>query len=564
MITRQSFRANDNTIVDGHLIKQLIGSGLAWLEINKDQVNQLNVFPVPDGDTGTNMWLTMRHAYNEIAHLEEPHVGRLTHAIAQGALKGARGNSGVILSQFWAGVAEALDGHETLDAELLVVASRAAVAKAYSAVANPVEGTILTVLRGMMEAVIAAYQSTNDLIALLRRMLVAGRAALRQTPDLLPVLKRAGVVDSGGKGLLLIFEGMLRALCGRDVMLEAARLASGTHHAVTAPQTTWQDALEPEDAEGYGYDVQFLMRGEGLSIEGVKRALADMGGWSTLVVGDPKLIKVHVHLHDPGQALSYAVGTGASIDDVVVENMQEQYEHYVQERLQHETEIRTDVEGIAAIVVANGKGMHEVFSQLGAAYVIDGGQTMNPSTGDFLEAIDALANTEIVLLPNNKNILLSAQQAAANATNKQVSVVPSVTLPQGIAAMFEYGNLAGDSFDDLVEGMAAALPSVITCEITTATRSVELEGVTVREGELIGLLDDVLVIAGNDMATVARELLEKAEADKYERITLYYGSESDHTRAETLAQNLAQTFSEQEFEVVSGGQALYPYIISIE
>ncbi len=566
MISRQSFRASDNTIVDGHLIKQLFGSGLAWLEINKDQVNQLNVFPVPDGDTGTNMWLTMRHAYNEIAHLEEPHVGRLTHAIAQGALKGARGNSGVILSQLWAGVAEALDGHETLDAKLLVVASRAGVEKAYNAVEKPVEGTILTVLRGMLDAVIAAYKSTNDLIALLRRMLVAGRAALRQTPELLPVLKRAGVVDSGGKGLLLIFEGMLRALCGRDVMLEAARLATSTNHAVPTPQTTWQDALEPEDAEGYGYDVQFLMRGEGLSVDGVKRALADMGGWSTLVVGDPKLIKVHVHLHDPGQALSYAVGTGASIDDVVVENMQEQYEHYVQERLHHETEIRTDIEGVAVIAVANGKGMHEVFSQLGAAYVIDGGQTMNPSTGDFLEAIDALANTEIVLLPNNKNILLSAQQAATNVANKQVSVVPSVTLPQGIAAMFEYGNLQADDtpFDALVEGMASALSTVITCEITTATRSVELEGVSVREGELVGLLDDVLVVAGNDPAAVARELLEKAEADKYERITLYYGSESDHARADALAQSLAQTFSQQEFEVVSGGQALYPYIISVE
>ncbi len=558
MITRQSFRANDNTIVDGHLIKQLFGSGLAWLEINKDQVNQLNVFPVPDGDTGTNMWLTMRHAYNEIAHLEEPHVGRLTQAIAQGALKGARGNSGVILSQLWAGVAEALEGQETLNAKLLVVASRAGVEKAYNAVEKPVEGTILTVLRGMLDAVIAAYQSTSDLIALLRRMLVAGRAALRRTPELLPVLKKAGVVDSGGQGLLLIFEGMMRALCGRDVIAEAA------NHVHTTTQTTWQDALEPEDIEGYGYDVQFLMRGEGLSVNTVKQALADMGGWSTLVVGDPKLIKVHVHLHDPGQALTYAISTGASIDDVVVENMQEQYEHYVQERLQHETEIRTDIEGVAVIAVANGKGMHEVFSQLGAAYIIDGGQTMNPSTGDFLEAIDALANTEVVLLPNNKNILLSAQQAATNATNKQVSVVPSITLPQGIAAMFEYGNLADEGFDALVEGMAAALPSIITCEITTATRSVDLEGVSVREGELIGLLDDVLVVAGSDMAIVARELLEKAEADKYERITLYYGSESDHARADSLAQDLALTFSEQEFEVVSGGQALYPYIISVE
>ncbi len=559
MITRQFFRANDNTIVDGHLVKQLFGSGLAWLEINKDRVNQLNVFPVPDGDTGTNMWLTMRHAYNEIAHLEEPHVGRLMHAIAQGALKGARGNSGVILSQLWAGVAEAVEGHETLDAELLASASRIAVAKAYSAVEKPVEGTILTVSRMMMEAITTGYPSTPDLIALLRRMLVAGRAALRQTPEMLPVLKKAGVVDSGGQGLLLIFEGMMRALCGRNVMAEAA------NHVYATPKTTWQDAIEPEDAEGYGYDVQFLMRGINLSVEAVKQALAKMGGWSTLVVGDPKLIKVHVHLHDPGQAISYAISTGASIDDVVVENMQEQYEHYVQERLHHETEIRTDIEGVAVIAVANGKGMHEVFSQLGAAYVIDGGQTMNPSTGDFLEAIDALANTEIILLPNNKNILLSAQQAATNASHKHVAVVPSVSLPQGVTAMFEYSNLYPDTpFDEMVEEIAAVLPSVITCEITTATRSVELEDVSVHTGELVGLLNDVLVVAGDDMAAVARDLLHKAQADNYERITLYYGSESDQARAEALAQDLAQTFTDQEFEVVSGGQALYPYVISVE
>lgn len=559
MITRHAFRANDNSTVDGHLIKQLMGSGLAWLEINKDRVNQLNVFPVPDGDTGTNMWLTMRQAYDEIAHLEEPHVGRLSSALAEGALRGARGNSGVILSQLWAGVAEALDGQETMDAELLAHASRKAVDKAYQAVEKPVEGTILTVSREMMEAITERYQTTPDLIALLRRMLMAGRVSLRHTPDLLPVLKKAGVVDSGGQGLVLIFEGMLRALCGRDVLEEAAK------HAYTVPQTTWQDALEPEDEAGYGYDVQFLMRGEKLSVESVRHALAEMGGWSTLVVGDPHLIKVHVHLHDPGKALSYAIGTGASIDDVVVENMQEQYEHYVQERTQHELTIRTDIEGAAVIAVASGAGLRAVFEQFGAAYVIEGGQTMNPSTGDFLEAIDALPNAEIILLPNNKNILLAAQQAAAATPGRLVAVIPSTTIPQGITALFEYGNFAPDSpFDSIADAMTASLSSVITCEITTATRSVDLGDMSVREDQLIGLLNDVLVAAGDDITALARELLEKAGADKHERITLYYGGEIDQVQANALAQQLKARFMEQDLEIVSGGQALYPYIISVE
>lgn len=559
MITRQAFRANDNSTVDGHLVKQLFGSGLAWLEINKDRVNGLNVFPVPDGDTGTNMWLTMRHAYNEIAHIEEPHVGRLSRAVAEGALRGARGNSGVILSQLWSGVADALDGHETLTAPLLAEASRSAVDKAYKSVEKPVEGTILTVSREIMEAVSEHYDTTPDLIALLRRMVFAGRTSLRHTPDLLPVLKKAGVVDSGGQGLVLIFEGMLFALCGRNLIAEAAQ------HAYTSPQTTWQDTLEPEDAEGYGYDVQFLMRGANLSIERVKQALAEMGGWSTLVVGDPKLIKVHVHLHDPGQALTYAISTGASIDDVVVENMQEQYEHQVQARLHPKKEVRTDVEGAAVIAVASGHGMHEVFEGFGAAYVIDGGQTMNPSTGDFLEVIDALPNNEIILLPNNKNIILAAQQAAEVAKGKRVAVIPSTTMPQGISAILEYSNFTpDDSFETITDAMTAILLSVITLEITTATRSVDLDGVSVRQGQWIGLLNDVLVAAGDDMTALARHLLEKAEGDKYERITLYYGSEVNEAQARALAADLKTHFSEQDFEVVGGGQALYPYIVSVE
>jgi hypothetical protein len=545
--------------LDVHALRDVITTFRDTVRRHAGGLNRLNVYPVPDGDTGTNMWLTMRHAYNEIAHIEEPHVGRLSSALAEGALRGARGNSGVILSQLWAGVAEALDGQETLDAELLAHATRLAVDKAYQAVEKPVEGTILTVSREMMEAVTQRYDTTPNLIALLRRMLMAGRISLRKTPDLLPVLKKAGVVDSGGQGLLLIFEGMLRSLCGRDVMEEATR------HAYNVPQTTWQDALEPEDTAGYGYDVQFLMRGTNLSIENVRHALAEMGGWSTLVVGDPRLIKVHVHMHDPGKALSYAIGTGANIDDVVVENMQEQYEHYVQERTHRELAVRTDIEGAAVITVASGAGLRAVFEQFGAAHVIEGGPTMNPSTGDFMEAIDALPNAEIILLPNNKNVLLAAQQAAAAAPSKHVAVIPSMTIPQGVAALFEYGNFAPDSpFNAIVDSMTASLSCVATCEITRATRTVDLGDVCVREDQLIGLLNDVLVAAGDDMATLAHDLLEKAEADNYERITLYYGIETDEVQANTLAQRLKERFTEQELEVVNGGQALYPYIISVE
>lgn len=572
MITRQAFRANANLVVDGFLIKQLFGAGLKWLDVNKERVNQLNVFPVPDGDTGTNMYLTMRNAYKEIAGLEESHVGRLSSAIAEGALKGARGNSGVILSQIFAGTAKALEGHDRLTAPLLAKAARSAVDAAYSAVEKPVEGTILTVSRAMMESVVARHEREQDLVALLKRMLFAGRAALRATPEMLPVLKKAGVVDSGGAGLIYIFEGMLRALCGKPV--EAASPSELAYNsAITTasePTETWQDALVPEDELGYGYDVQFLMRGEKLDVQSVRSAINAMG-WSTLVVGDEKLIKVHVHVHNPGEPLSYAISLGASIDDVVVENMQAQYEQYVSERVERELALRTDIEGVAVITVASGKGLQRLFmEQFGAAYVITGGQTMNPSTGEFLDIISKLPNEEIILLPNNKNVLLAAQQAAnhAHESGKRVRVVPSFTIPQGITAMFEYINLCSDpsacQLDAVAEAMTAALPNVVTCEITYATRDAEFESINVRAGQYIGLLNDTLVVSGDTIADVAFGLLEKANASRYERITLYYGADTNEHQAEDLIAVLQPSFPKQEFEVIYGGQALYPFIISIE
>lgn len=558
MITTARFRENDNRFVDGYLLKRLFSAGVTWLEHNKDRVNQLNVFPVPDGDTGTNMLLTMRSAYAAIAHLDEQNVGRLTGALARGALMGSRGNSGTILSQLWQGVAEALAGQENLDAELLAHATRLGVERAYQAVEKPVEGTILTVSRDMMETVQARYRSTPDLIALLKRMVFAGRASVRRTPDLLPILKKAGVVDSGAQGLVFIFEGMLMALCGRAV--EAAHTAD-----TAATITTWADALEPEDELGYGYDVQFLMRGANLDADSVRRALADMGGWSTLVVGGGDLLKVHVHVHNPGEPLGFAIRSGASLDDIVVENMQKQYEHYVEQRVQAEPIVRTDIDGTAVVAVANGPGMRQVFYDFGAAYVINGGQTMNPSIGDFLTAIEQLPNQSIILLPNNRNIILSAQQAAKEAKSKDVRVVPSVTVPQGISAMIEYGNFAPDEDSAAVErGMKASLSAVTTCEITAATRSAEIDGLEVKAGQRIGLIDDVLVAVDDDVYELAGKLLDLAQASRREQATVYFGQDVSEGEAKLLIDHLRGRFPKLHFEVISGGQPLYPYVIGLE
>ena len=564
MITRQAFRANQNVAADGYLLKQLFGAGLMWLEQNKESVNRLNVFPVPDGDTGTNMFLTMRHAYLEIAHLEETNVGKLTRALSNGALRGARGNSGVILSQLFAGTAAALDGQDHVTAPVFAAATRSAVEYAYRAVEKPVEGTMLTVSRMMMESVQNNYSHNPDLIMLLKRMIVAGRVALRETPEMLPVLKKAGVVDSGGAGLLYIFEGMLRALCGKPMEAVAVEEAP----VVVQHEESWEDALVPEDELGYGYDVQFLMRGNGMNIDQVRRDIQAMG-WSTLVVGDNALIKVHVHVHNPGDPLGYAITSGASLDDIVVENMQRQYEDYVQARGQRAEEVAVATTGPAVIAVATGAGMKRVFlEQLGASYVISGGQTMNPSTGDFLNTIAMLPHDEIILLPNNKNVLLAARLAAESVTGRNVRVVPTISVPQGIAAMFEHQFLlesgAAFALDAVAEAMTESAGAVRTLEVTNATRDVELDGLTVRAGQYIGLLDDKLVSAGDDLQGVTTDLLQKAGAAKAERVTVYYGSDTTHRQAKAMVESLLETFSGPEFEIVEGGQPLYPYILSVE
>ncbi len=543
---------------DGRLLKQIVLGGADWLDANQETVNRLNVFPVPDGDTGTNMALTMRKVREVIERLEESHAGRVGSLVANGALFGARGNSGVILSQWWRGFAEALENHSSFNAELFAQACRNAVERSYKAVSKPVEGTILTVTRSSMDAVIEKARTEPDLINLFDTKVRAANAALARTPELLPVLRDAGVVDSGGQGFVFILEGMLKALRGEAVAAAIDRDAM--------PQALgWREALAPQDEEGYGYDVQFLMHGHGLDVEAI-RARINQIGWSALVVGDARLVKVHVHVHDPGVPISYAIGLGAEIDDVVVENMQRQYQQYVAQRSAREVDSAVPSDEIAVVTVAAGDGFTRLFaSDLGAAAVIAGGQTMNPSTEDFIRAIQRLPNERIILLPNNPNVVLAAQQAADLVTQKQVRVVPSRSIPQGVTAMLEYANERGNfDLDGLTDQMIEALGQVITGEVTRANRSVTIDGVAVQDGQLIGMLDDRLVATGESMEAVIRELLHQAGADKRELVTLYYGDTIHQEEADALVDALAAAFGSLEFQAVSGGQPLYPYIISIE
>ncbi len=551
-------------VCNGLLLKYLIAAGHTWLKNNMEHVNELNVFPVPDGDTGTNMHLTMRKAYEEVNKLDtdEPDVSTIAQAAAKGALMGARGNSGVILSQILAGFAEGLKDLQTFNAHQLADACKISIDYAYKAVVDPVEGTILTVSREAGEALIALVENNGDipLRRVLERFVEAAEESLKRTPEKLKVLKEAGVVDSGGAGFLYIIQGMLRILEGKPVE------QSHTGNEQATGETAWEDALEPEDEEGYGYDVQFLIHGDNLDVPQV-RADIDAMGWSTLVVGDPQLVKVHVHVHNPATPLNYAIETlGAEIDDIVVENMQLQYRGYVEQRKARESGLVNEVEGTAVITVVAGDGLSKIYkNDFQVSYIIHGGQTMNPSTEDFVAAINAVPNKHIVLLPNNKNILMAANQAAKMTNiDKDVRVVPSRTVPQGIAAMVGYLNAGDAELDDLVEEMRNVMGEVTTIEITTATRDALIDEVNIGQGQFIALVDGKLADAGDDMQAVITASMRRAVRGDSELVTLYYGADETPESAAALCEALSDDFPELIFESIEGGQALYPYLISIE
>lgn len=544
----------------GPQLRKLARAGLLWLEQNRDHVNSLNVFPVPDGDTGTNMLLTMRSAYARIEQSEESDVGKVAGQIAQGALMGARGNSGVILSQIWRGFAAALANKEAFVAADLAHAFQGASDTAYKGVMRPVEGTILTIIReGAAEAADAARKS-DDLRFMLERVLERCQQALERTPEQLPILRQAGVVDSGGQGLVYIFEGMLRYAQGR-LSLDGQPVAAAAGEAAPA-----QARAVPEGGSlEFPYDVQFILTGRNLNVHEV-RARIDAMGDSTVVVGDDQMIKVHIHVKDPGRPLSYGVTMG-HVSDVVVENMQEQMEELVQggaASMGMEPPFvapTVEPDQVAVVAVAAGAGLADVFRSLGAAYVVNGGQTNNPSTEEIFQAIEQLPTNKVVVLPNNKNIFLAAE-AARDLTSKQVAVVPSRSIPQGIAALMALRperDVAANAAT-----MERSLGSVKTGEITRATRTVELEGVNVKEGSIIGLVDGRLVCSGPDEDAVLDELLQGMAIDECGIVTVYYGQDVTEAQAATLADRVRRQYPDVEVETVAGGQAHYFYILGAE
>jgi DAK2 domain fusion protein YloV len=550
-------------LIDGLTLFRALQAGSASLQAHVAEVNALNVFPVPDGDTGTNMSLTLRAALDEVASPERMGAAEVFRGIAHGALMGARGNSGVILSQILRGFARALDDKAHVDAGDIANGLVQGAETAYKGVMKPVEGTMLTVIREAAEAAHGAAAVGADADAVLAVALVEARASLQRTPGLLPVLAEAGVVDAGGQGLVRILEGVAAFARGEPVSEQPAAVAEEMAHVHDHP------------LEEYGFDVQFIVAGERLDVEAMRTHLATMGD-SLLVVGDDKTAKVHIHSEHPGPILEYGIAQG-TLSTIIIENMQLQYQEFL-EASQAATpaaaasptvpadRIRASMGGrplsdVSVVAVASGPGLSQVFESLGAEAVVSGGQTMNPSTQDLVMAIGGVSNEQVLVLPNNSNIILTARQASEIA-HKTVRVVPTRTMPQGISALLGFSFQAG--LDENYEAMLASSQQVDTLEITRAVRSVQLNGMQVEEGQFIGLWNDDLRAAGSDPLDVVKAIFDGIDMSAYEIITIYHGQDVAPEEAQALSEALQALYPDIEYEVLDGGQAHYHYIISAE
>jgi DAK2 domain fusion protein YloV len=541
--------------MDGRRLKELVKAGYTWLRQQEEVVNGYNVYPVPDGDTGTNMAHTMRSAWEAVASLDEPNAGAVAKAISTGALRGSRGNSGIILSQLWRGFARSLDHKEICDAQDLVAAFREAARTAYAGVSTPVEGTILTVARETADAIEIAAHHTHDMRKLLEIAKSAAYDSVQRTPNLLKILKDAGVIDSGGYGLYVILEGMWRFVNGMPVE-DSTRTAGGLRQGIEA---------ELQQEGGWGYDVQYLIYARGGATLNVAKVRADIEamGECPLVIGDEAIVKVHVHVPDPGVALSYGAALG-SLRDVVVEDMQAQSEEFVPHGVAAgPASVEDELPSVecAVIAVASGEGLVRAFKDVGARIVIEGGQTMNPSVDDFLTAIQRANARSVILLPNNGNIVMTARQAA-QMSETPVEVVETKTIPQGVSAAIAFNHSLGATAN--AASMTDAARRVITGEITTATRDVTINDVSVRNGQIIGLIDDKLVLAGAEVQSALGVLLERAGAVEHELITLYYGNGVGRGDAEAAGESIRQAYPNQQVDVIQGGQPHYFFIVGIE
>ncbi|MFN8533647.1 MAG: DAK2 domain-containing protein [Dehalococcoidia bacterium] len=531
--------------LDGQALKAAVIGAAAWLERQATAINALNVFPVPDGDTGTNMALTMRSTLSAVANSPEHHAGQMASAMAHGALMGARGNSGVILSQIVRGFAKAVEAEPEIDGTSLARALAGATKTAYSGIQKPVEGTILTVVRRAAEEAEVAAAEGLDLEGVLAAATSAAKQAVADTPNQLPVLKQAGVVDAGGQGLYVLLDGILRTVRGESIPEVVGDLATVAIEGFSGEQA-------------YGYCTQFLIQGETLDEGAIHRELEGLGD-SLLVVGDTSLVRVHVHTFDPGSAIQLGTRLGI-LRQVSVENMQLQHEDWKEGHGAAQSQ-PAPVAGISVIAVAAGKGFADLYRSLGVVEIITGGQTMNPSAQDLVAAIERAPTTDVILLPNNENILMTARQAAS-FTKRRVGTVPTRTLAQGVAAALA---VRFDlDFDTNLQTMNEAAEAVDTGEITVAIRDASFDGFTIQSGQVIGLVNGRVVVVGETVAEAFWALLGKLHLETAELLTLYHGADEPRSAAEAMATETRSRYSSLQVDVIEGGQPFYHYIIARE
>ncbi len=538
--------------ISGRELKEMFATATSWLEKNASDIDALNVFPVPDGDTGTNMLLTMRSSIEEAERASDSSASAVAQAMARGALMGARGNSGVILSQIWRGLAQGLQEKKAFDGKDLANALQQASTMAYKGISNPVEGTILTVAKDASSASLAqADTDKNDPESIMEAAVNAANESVANTPTLLPVLREAGVVDAGGQGLYTILEGALRYLRG-----EAEQMQFRKPQIITSnlPQPVRLSRMMAVEEVPFGYCTEFLLKGKEFDLDKVRSRLQKKGQ-SLIVVGDENTVRVHIHTLDPASVIRYATSLG-TMHQVSIRNMDEQHQDYLE--MQKE---RAPAVDIATVAVVAGDGLADVFTSLGVTAIVPGGQTMNPSTKEILQAVRLVASDKVIILPNNKNIILTAQQVQP-LTEKRIEIVPSETIPEGVAALLAFDYEA--DFETNVQLMREAKSAIKTIEITRAIRSTHLNGLSIKKKQTIGLLDGELLAAGNNPIDVLTKMLAKLDLRKNEIITIYYGADTLVDEAEQVSASIRERHPRLQVEVVRGGQPYYNYIVSIE
>ena len=547
------------------LFQEMVQAGATRLNKQAEYVNSLNVFPVPDGDTGTNMGMTIENGAKEVADRSASTVGEAANIFAKGLLMGARGNSGVITSQLFRGFSQSVKDKDELDGAALAAAFQAGVEVAYKAVMKPVEGTILTVSRGAAIGAKKKAESTNDAVEVMRAALEGAKTALAKTPDMLPVLKEVGVVDSGGQGLVFIYEGFLSALTGEFIASEEfvatpatmSEMINAEHHKSVAGHVATEDIT-------FGYCTEIMValkQGptyvKDFDYDEFRNYLNNLGD-SLLVVNDDEIVKVHVHTEDPGLVMQEGLKYG-SLVKVKVDNMRNQHEAQVEKEVRQAKPAEEKEYAIIAVVA--GDGLADIFKAQGVDYIISGGQTMNPSTEDFVKAVEGLNARNIIILPNNKNILMAAQ-SAAEVIEQPAAVVETKTIPQGLTSLLAFDE--SKSIEENYEHMSASLEDVVSGSVTTAVRDTTIDGLEIHENDNLGMVDGKIVVSNPDMMETLTATFDKMLDEDSEIVTIYIGEDGKEEVANDLAQNLMAKYEDVEVEIHQGNQPVYPYLFSVE